>query len=91
MWLITETICNVACNYCELYLNNVMVSVLASSAVNRGFETRSDKTRAKKLAFVTFPIRAKTGWLGIRIMCPSRATCISTNCYFSELAIYKSN
>ena len=87
MWLITETICNVACNYCELHLNDVMISVLASSAVNRGFETRSDQTRAIQLIFVAFLIRAKTGWLGIRIMCPSRTTCLSADCCFSKLAL----
>jgi hypothetical protein len=27
------------------------------------------------------------GWLGIRILCPSRATCLSGDCCFSELAL----
>jgi hypothetical protein len=31
-------------------------------------------------------IRAKTGWLGIGIMCPSGATCLSAD-WFSELAL----
>jgi hypothetical protein len=31
--------------------------------------------------------RAKTGWLGISIMCPSRETCLSADCCFSELAL----
>ena len=31
--------------------------------------------------------RAKTGWLGIRIMCPRGATCLSAVCCFSELAL----
>jgi hypothetical protein len=35
--------------------------------------------------------RAKTGWLRIRIMYLSGATCLSTDCCFSELALYKSN
>jgi hypothetical protein len=35
--------------------------------------------------------RAKTGWLGIRIMCPSGATCLPEDCCFSELALLKSN
>ena len=34
-------------------------------------------------------IRAKTGWLGIRIMCPSGATCLPADCWFSELALLK--
>ena len=53
-----------------------MVRVLASGAVDGGFEPRSDQTM--KLVCDAFPLstqhygeRAKTGWLGIRIMCPS--------------------
>jgi hypothetical protein len=34
---------------------------------------------------------AKTGWLGIRLMCSSGATCLSTDCCFNELALQKSN
>ena len=56
-------------------IGDVVVSVLASSAVDRGFETRSGQTRLK-LVCVASPLstqhlgeRAKTGWLGIRIMC----------------------
>jgi hypothetical protein len=30
---------------------------------------------------------AKTGWLRIRIMCPSGATCLPADCCFSELAL----
>jgi hypothetical protein len=33
--------------------------------------------------------RTKTGWLGIRIMCPSGAACLSADCCFSQLALYK--
>ena len=32
-------------------------------------------------------VRAKTGWLRIRIMCPSGATCLSADCCFSELSL----
>ena len=28
----------------------------------------------------------KTGWLGIRVMCPSGATCLPADCCFSEIA-----
>jgi hypothetical protein len=35
--------------------------------------------------------RAKTGWLGARIMCPSGATCLPADCCFSKLALLKSN
>jgi hypothetical protein len=34
-------------------------------------------------------IGAKTDWLGIRVMCPSVATCLATDCCFSELALLK--
>jgi hypothetical protein len=47
-----------------------------------------------ELAFVASPLstqhqgeRAKTGRLGIRIMCPSGATCLPAECCFSELAL----
>ena len=60
-----------------------MVSVLASSAVGRGFEPQLGQTKDYKLVFVASPLstqhleeRAKTGWLGIRIICPSGATCL---------------
>ena len=55
-----------------------MVSVPASSAVDHGFEPRSVKPKTIELVFVASPLdtqyygeRAKTGLLGIRIMCPS--------------------
>ena len=74
----------------------VIVSVIASSVVGRGFELRSGKPKSNKLLFVTSPLstqhwgeRAKTGWLGIRIMCSNyRATCLSADCYFSQLALF---
>ena len=72
----------------------VMVSVLASSAVDRRFEPRSGKPKTMKLVFVASPLstqhkgeRAKTGWLGIRKMCLNGATCLSADCCFSELAL----
>ena len=30
--------------------------------------------------------RTKTGWLGIRTMCPRGLTCLSADCCFSDLA-----
>jgi hypothetical protein len=63
-------------------IGGVMVSVLTSSAVDRGFEPRSGQTNSTKLEFVASPLStqhkggAKTGWLGIRIMCPSGAICL---------------
>jgi hypothetical protein len=71
-----------------------MVSVLASSAVDRGSSPGRVKPKTIKLVFVASPLstryygeRAKTGWLGIGIMCPSGATCLSADCCFSELAL----
>ena len=50
------------------------------------------KPKTMKWVFVAPPLstqnygeRTKTGWLGIRIMCPSGATCLSADCCFSEL------
>jgi hypothetical protein len=70
----------------EIYLNSisgVMVSVLSSCAVDRGFETRRVKPKTIKLVFAAFPlstqlygVRTKIGWLRIRIMCPSGVTCL---------------
>jgi hypothetical protein len=58
-----------------------MVSVLTSSAVDRGLKPRSGQTKDYKIGICCFTakhaaLRAKTGWLGIRIMCPSGATCL---------------
>ena len=33
--------------------------------------------------------RAKTGWLGIKIICPSWGTCLSSDYCFSELVLTK--
>ena len=52
------------------------------------------KPKTIKLVFVASPLstqnkgeRARTGWLGIRIMCTIGATCLSVDCCFSELAL----
>jgi hypothetical protein len=69
-----------------------MVSLLASSVVDRGFEPRSGQTKDYKIGICCFSAkhegaRAKTGWLRIRIMCQSGATCLSVDCCFTELAL----
>ena len=65
-----------------------MVRVLASSSVNCGFELRSAQTKDYKNGICCFSAeqaeRVKTSWLGIRIMCPSGAICLSAGCCFSE-------
>ena len=67
-----------------------MVSVLASSVVDHSSSPGRVKPKTIKLVFAASPIsiqqkgeRAKTGWLGIRIMCPS----LPADCCFSELAL----
>ena len=62
-----------------------MVSVLASMAVDRGFESLLVKPKTIKLVFVASPVntqhwgeRANAGWVGIRIMCLNVTTCLSS-------------
>jgi len=71
-----------------------MANVLVSSAVDRGLKPDMAKPKTIKLVFVASLLSthkkgegAKTGWLGIKIMCPSGAMCISAHCCFSELAL----
>ena len=70
-----------------------MVSVLSSSAVDRGFEPRSGQTKDYRIGICFFSAKhaalrrkSKDGF-GIMMMCPSGATCLSTDCCFSELAL----
>ena len=70
-----------------------MVSVLASSMIDHGFEPRLGQTKDSKIGIVPSPLtrsiknNEQTGWLRIRIMCQSVATCLSVDCCFSELAL----
>jgi len=70
-----------------------MVSVLASSAVDREFEPQSGQTKDYKIGIYCFSAeqgeRAKTNWLGIRIMYLSGATCLPADFCFSEVALQK--
>ena len=75
-------------------IGGVMVSVLASSVVYRGFEPRSGQTKDYKIGICCFSAKhaalkskSKDGWLGIRIMSPSGGTCLPADCFFSELAL----
>ena len=57
-----------------------MISVLALSVVDRGFESRSRQIKDYKIGICCFSakhaaLRRKTGWLGIRIMCPQLKNC----------------
>jgi len=71
-------------------ISDIMVSVLVSSVVDRGFEPGWVKPKTIQLVFVASPLstqhkgeRAKTGWLEIRIMCLTGTTCLSAVCCFS--------
>ena len=67
-----------------------MVSMLALSVVDHGFEPWSGQTKDYvKFVFAASPLsmehsggRAKTGWLRIRIMCQSGAKCLPTDFLF---------
>ena len=71
-----------------------MVSMLTSSVVDRGFEPQSGQTKDYEIGICCFSAKhtalrrkSKDCWLGIRIMCPSGMTRLSTACCFSELAL----
>jgi len=70
-----------------------MLSVLISSVVDLVFMSQSDQNKEYNIGICSFSAkhaasrRAKTGCLKIRIMCPSGATCLSANYWFSELSL----
>jgi hypothetical protein len=71
---------------------------MISSAVDRGLESRSGQTKAYKIGICCFSTKhaalrrkEKNDWLRIRIMFLSGVTCLSADCCFSELALYKWN
>ena len=73
-------------------IGGVMVSVLASNAVDRG-PGRSNLYNTITLVFVASPLstqhageRTNPEWPGIRIMCLSGATCLSAGCCCSVVA-----
>ena len=68
-----------------------MVSMLALSVVDCGFEPWSGQTKDYKICICCFSARhagerAKTGSLGIKTMYPGGATCLPADCCVSELA-----
>jgi hypothetical protein len=70
-----------------------MVSMLATSVVDCGFEHRLDQTKDYEIGICCCSAkhaalrRKSKDWLEIRIMCPNGATCLSVDCCFSELAL----
>ena len=73
----------VNCHGCE------MVNVLALSVVNNRFDPESGQSKDYETGICCFSalvnsikeLRAKTGWLRIRIMCPSRVKCLSVDLF----------
>ena len=71
-----------------------MVSVLASSAVDRGLEPKLGQTKNYKIAICCFSarhavlMRRSKYWLvRIRIMGPNKATYLPADCCISEKAL----
>jgi hypothetical protein len=68
-------------------ISGVMVSLIALSVVGRGFKPWSGQTKDYEIGIcycsamrAALKEKENTGWLGIRIMCPSGATCLSADC-----------
>ena len=79
-------------------IGGVMLGVLCSNAVDRGFEPRSNQAKNYGVGICCFSVkhaalrrnseRAKTGWLGSEsIMCPSVATCLSVDIYIYRILL----
>ena len=68
-------------------MNSFIITLVANGQHAR-LECSTSWVRVKpktiKLEFVASP---QIGWLGIRIMCPSGATCLPADFCFSELAL----
>ena len=75
------------------HIGGIMVSVLASSAVDRGFEPRSGQTKDYNIGICCFSakhtaLRKSKDWLARnQKMCPSGATCLPADYCISELAL----
>ena len=80
-------------------IGHVMVSMLILSVVDCGFAPRSGQIKDYKICICCFfgkhaALKNKSHyWLtiGSRTMCPSRTICLSADCCYSELALYKPN
>ena len=72
-----------------------MVSVFAYIMINRGFDPGSCQTKDYAIGSCCFSdrnatsdgVRVNTGWLGVRIKCPSGETRVPVDCCFSELGL----
>ena len=81
-------------NSCFMRLGNHISNMLASSAVGRGFESRSAQTKYYKIGICYFSAkqtalrRKSKDWFARNLdMRASGATCLSADCCFSELAL----
>ena len=79
-------------------MGGVMNRLLASCAVESGFELLSGMTKDNEIGICCLSAqhtnlrgRATTCWLGFRRMCSSGTTCLPTDCYVSELTLHESN
>jgi hypothetical protein len=75
-----------------MYITHLM----PDKTVNCQFESRSGQTKDYKIGICCFSVehvslrrksKAKTGWLRIRIMCPSGEKSLPADCCFSELPL----
>ena len=78
------------CSLSDYYLQRTYLSRVRQIV---GSSPGRVKPKTIQLVFVVSPLsthhlgeRANTGWLGIKIMCRSGATCLPADCCFSELA-----
>jgi hypothetical protein len=70
------------------HIGGAMVSVLALSAVDPSIKPCTKDYQIGIFCFKQLQGgRAKLRWLRIRVMCLSGATCLSTDCCFSELEL----
>ena len=68
----------------ENHIGDVMVSVLASIAVDRGFKPGRVKPKTIKLLFVASSLsKQHSGERANERMCQSGATCLSADCCFT--------
>ena len=73
---------------CANRIGGAMVSVLALSAVDPSIEPCTKDYKIGIFCFTQLQgVRAKLRWCKIRVMCLSGATCLSTDCCFSELEL----
>ena len=68
-------------------IDGVMVGVLASSSLDRGFESRSGQTKDNKIGTCCFSAKLAALWRKNKDWLVSEATCVSANCCFSVLAL----